>query len=91
MTIVKKDGSVTFEFDHNTSDKVYLAGDFNHWNYTQTPLKKSTKGKWAVTLKLTKGEHQFRYVCNNQWYNDSNADKYINNGYGCENSVILID
>jgi len=39
MTIVKKDGSVTFEFDHNTGEKVYLAGDFNHWNYTQTPLK----------------------------------------------------
>ena len=26
MTIVKKDGSVTFEFDHNTGDKVYLQG-----------------------------------------------------------------
>ena len=91
MNIVKKDGSVTFEFDNNTGDKVYLAGDFNHWNYTQTPLKKSTKGKWAVTLKLTKGEHQFRYVCNNQWYNETNADKCVNNGYGAENSVIVIE
>jgi len=90
MTIVKKDGSVTFEFDNNTNDKVYLAGDFNHWEYTHTPLKKTTNGRWTTTLKLTKGEHQFRYVCNNQWYNDTNADKYANNGYGAENSVVTV-
>lgn len=90
MAILKKGDSVTFEFDHKTEHKVYLAGDFNHWNYSKNPLRKAPNVKWKVTLKLTSGEHQFRYVADNEWYNDNQADKYMNNGYGSENSVVVV-
>ena len=32
------------------ADGVYLAGDFNGWNYTATPLTRLDNGNWAVSL-----------------------------------------
>ena len=89
--ITKKSNKVTFKFDEKTNHKVYLAGDFNGWNYASTPLTKGTDGKWKIELNLNQGEYQFKYYTDNQWYNDYSADKYINNGYGAENSVVVVD
>jgi 1,4-alpha-glucan branching enzyme len=91
MIIKKTDGSVTFEFDQNTAGKVYLAGDFNNWNYSATPLKKTPKGKYSVTLHLKPGRYQFRYYANHNWFNDNTADGYENNNYGSQNSVLVVD
>ena len=91
MLIKKEDGSVTFEFDQNTNHKVYLAGDFNGWNYSKTPMRKNPKGKYRVTLNLKPGRYQFRYYADNQWYNDNQADTYENNNYGSQNSVVVIE
>ena len=32
------------------ADKLYLTGDFNDWNWTDTPLKKLDNGNWEVFL-----------------------------------------
>ncbi|MEI6079672.1 MAG: isoamylase early set domain-containing protein [bacterium] len=91
MIIKKTDGSVTFEFDQNTAGKVYLAGDFNNWNYSATPLKKTPKGTYRVTLHLKPGNYQFRYFANHNWYNDNNADGLVNNNYGSQNSIVVVE
>ena len=91
MIIKKSDGSVIFEFDHNTPGKVYLAGEFNNWNYATTPLKKTPKGTHRVTLHLKPGRYQFRYFTNHQWFNDNNPDGLENNNYGSQNSVVVVD
>lgn len=63
----------------NGSEKVYLVGEFNSWNATAKPMKKSPDGSFSVKMQLdTNKEYQFRYCLDgNTWINDWKADKYV--------------
>jgi hypothetical protein len=44
----------------------------------------------AVTLQPN-GEYHFRYLVDGQrWENDWNADKYVPNRYGSDDSVVVV-
>lgn len=83
---------VTFELPSAIwADRVYLCGDFNDWSETTTPLEQSRKdGTWRVTLELDAGQrYEFRYLVNGtEWHSDWNADGYVKNIYGADNSVV---
>ncbi|WP_075184922.1 isoamylase early set domain-containing protein [Teredinibacter haidensis] len=72
--------------------KVYLAGEFNGWDYSTTPLRKQKDGSYATTLDLETGqEYEYRYVLDGeQWENDYDADKYVPNSCGADNSVVVV-
>ena len=63
----------------NGSEKVYLVGEFNSWNATAKPMKKSPDGSFSVKMQLdTNKEYQLRYCLDgNTWINDWKADKYV--------------
>ena len=70
---------------------INLAGDFNSWSSTITPLKKEQDGSFSVKLELdVNREYQFRYLLDNtKWENDWNADKYVPAPYSnADNSVV---
>jgi 1,4-alpha-glucan branching enzyme len=72
---------------------VTIAGDFNDWSHTATPLKRDKNGSFKVTLELEKDrEYQFRYLIDGAtWENDWQADKYVMAGIGStENSVVVV-
>lgn len=87
---------VTFELPEAAapgSALVYLVGDFNNWNETSTPMKRSDDGVWTIVLSLQSGrEYFFRYLIDGQrWENDWNADKYVKSPYSdVENSVVIV-
>ncbi len=71
---------------------INLAGDFNSWSSTDTPLKKGKDGGFSVTLELPMDkEFQFRYLLDGcRWENDWKADKYIPAPYSnADNSVVV--
>ncbi len=71
---------------------INLAGDFNSWSSTDTPLVKSKNGSFSVSLELdSEREYQFRYLLDGcRWENDWNADKYIPAPYSnADNSVVV--
>ena len=71
---------------------INIAGDFNSWSSTETPLKKNKDGSFSVKLDLeTDREYQFRYLIDGQrWENDWQADKYIPAPYSnADNSVVI--
>ncbi len=72
--------------------KVNLAGEFNNWSITETPLKKLKNGDYKITLGLAcSREYRFRYVIDGAlWENDWYADKYVTNPYGCDDSIVVI-
>ncbi len=72
--------------------KIFLAGEFNDWNYEETQLKKQKNGCLATTLDLDAGaEYQYRYVLDGErWENDYDADKYVPSEVGVENSVVVV-
>ena len=82
---------VTFQLPQNIEAKqASVAGDFNNWDTSAAPLKK-TKGVWKTTLDLEQGrEYQFRYFVNEgAWHNDEAADKYVSNNVDGDNSVVV--
>lgn len=86
---------VGFTFDGEeaqTAANVSLAGDFNDWDVTATPMTKNKKG-FECSMDLSAGrEYRFRYVIDGQdWYNDPQADSYEYSGIGDSmNSVITV-
>lgn len=74
-------------FDQASS--VSVAGDFNGWSMEDLPLKRGKDGSWSGTIDLESNrDYQFRYVVDGKdWVNEPEADHYIHNGIGEENSV----
>jgi len=74
------------------SAAVYLVGEFNGWDTLAMPMKKLKNGSFTASLLLERNrEYQFRYLLDGgRWENDGEADKYLRNPYGSDNSVIVI-
>ncbi|MBQ7159177.1 MAG: isoamylase early set domain-containing protein [Treponema sp.] len=71
---------------------ISIAGDFNSWSSTETPLKKAKDGSFSTELELDAGkEYQFRYLLDgSRWDNDWEADKYIPAPFSStDNSVVV--
>lgn len=86
---------VTFRLPKEAAPKakfVSVVGDFNNWSITETPLKKLKNGDFKITVTLPcNREYKFRYLIDaDRWENDWNADKYVPNCYGGDDSVIVL-
>ncbi len=71
---------------------VHLAGDFNDWSTSATPMADADgDGKWTVKLKLTPGPHLYKFVVDGAtWMEDPNAEDFKDDGFGGKNSVIYV-
>lgn len=81
---------VTFELPSCLwATKVSVAGDFNGWNTTSTPMRQERDGVWRARVELAAGgRFQFRYLIDGQWQTDYHADGNVTNEYNTENSVV---
>lgn len=72
---------------------ITIAGDFNSWSSTETPMKLGKNGAFTAKVELEAGrEYQFRYLLDGgrKWINDWKADKYIPAPYSnVDNSVVV--
>ena len=71
-------------------EKLEMAGDFNNWDPSATPLTPAKDGGWSVALTLEGGRrYQYRYLADGKtWHNDWAADAYAPNEHGSDNSVV---
>jgi 1,4-alpha-glucan branching enzyme len=70
--------------------ELYLCGDFNSWQINAIPLGLETDGTWVAKVVLDAGKsYRFRYRDNQgRWLNDREADGYVPNDFGSEDSVV---
>jgi len=71
----------------------FVAGDFNNWSRTATPMKRTASGNFEASVKLDAGkEFHFRYLLDDiRWDNDWHADKYVQSSFrDAENSVVIV-
>ena len=70
--------------------KVQLLGDFNNWDETVEPMTALKSNDFTATLELETGkEYQFRYLIDGTiWKNEVQADDYVANSFGADNSVV---
>ena len=84
---------VTFKLPAEVNaETVHLCGDFNEWSPTSHPMKQLKDGSFSVTLSLdTEASYRCRYLLDEErWENDWEADAYVANQYGGEDSLITL-
>lgn len=82
---------VTFKLPAEVhAETVHLCGEFNEWSPTSHPMKQLKDGSFSLTLSLDAGQsYRFRYLLDNErWENDWDADAYVANQYGSEDSLL---
>ncbi len=86
---------VTFRLPNEAAPdakKVTIVGDFNDWNTSSTTMKQVSRGDYLVTIELnSKMDYRFKYLIDDdRWENDWEADSYIANDVGSEDSVVSV-
>ena len=82
---------VKFVVEQKEAESVKILGLNNDW---KTPIDMTRKkdGIFTCDVTLPKDlQHQFRYLVNgSEWINEPEADAYHPNGFGTDNSVIVL-
>ncbi|CCD71360.1 AMPK1_CBM domain-containing protein [Caenorhabditis elegans] len=73
----------------NTEQEVYLTGSFINWKCT-LKCEKLVSGKKGVTVNLTRGRHEFRFMINGEWATSSDYQQ-VPNGLGGQNNIIFVE
>ena len=75
-----------------TATQVNLVGEFNNWDTLSLPMKRLKNGDFSVSLELGRSkEYQFKYfIDGKEWLNDIEADKFVQNEFEGENSVVMV-
>jgi hypothetical protein len=85
------DGAVVLVTLYPRADSVLVAGDFNNWQPTETPMQKvDDGGVWQTKLKLPAGKYRYRLVVDGQWQQDPYNGWTELNPYGDFNSVLEV-
>ena len=90
MTFIS-DGTCTFRTTCPHVQQLFLAGDFNGWSATATPMTKIDDHTWQVALDLEPGTYRFRYVTDDgRWLTDFSAFGVEPNKIDGWDSVVLV-
>ncbi len=69
---------------------VGIAGSFNDWHPSVTPMIRLDNGKWAKELVLPPGSYEYRFVVDGEWVDDPAATELIPNSFGTANAVLVV-
>jgi len=83
--------AVVFVTLYPRATNVQLAGDFNSWQPTTTPMERvGDSGVWQAKMKLPEGTYRYRLVVDGQWQQDPYNEHTELNPFGELNSVVEI-
>ncbi len=81
---------VQFEFSTPEAQEVFVTGEFNNWDTKAIPLKKNANGMWKITIPLTPGRYEYRFVSDGSWENDPSCSGCVLNNFGSLNCVRIV-
>jgi len=81
---------VELTFQAPDAKKVCVAGKFNEWNTSATPMKKGKDGTWKVKIKLSPGKYEYKYFVDGDWASDQSCSELVSNPFGTNNCVISV-
>jgi cellulose biosynthesis protein BcsQ len=82
---------VAFRCHKPAATTVEVAGDFNDWTPSLTPLKRVDNGDFQTTVRLPAGRYRYRLVVDGQWSHDTSNPVAEANEFGEYNSVFNVD
>lgn len=82
---------VVFVQPAEPEQKICVAGDFNNWSPTATPLHYDAKLGVAYTIvPIPPGRYQYRLILDGAWQADPHNNQQQHNEYGEPNSVLIV-
>ncbi len=74
------------------AQQAHICGEFNNWSGESLPMKRLRDGTFKLGMTLGAGRsYRFRYILDgSRWMNEPEADGYVPNPFGNQNSVIRI-
>ena len=88
--IDRRETATEFSFQAHQAQSVFLAGSFNQWNPSSHPLKRDEDGVWKITLPLTPGRYEYRFMTDGKWENDPFCEGCFPNEFGTMNCVKIV-
>jgi hypothetical protein len=71
--------------------RVAIVGDFNHWNPTTLPMRRSADGQtWEVEVKLPVGRYSYAFLIDGTIAADPAAPRGSADDFGKPNSVLMV-
>ena len=87
---VAGDGGIVFTYGDPAPAAVYLAGDFNGWNATATPMTRDANGQWSAVVALDPGTYEYKFIVDGEWVEDPANPEKKTDPFGGANSVLTI-
>lgn len=81
---------VSLEMTRPDAQQICIAGSFNDWHPSVTPMIRLNDGKWAKELALPPGRYEYRFVVDGEWVDDLAATELIPNVFGTANAVLVV-
>ena len=68
-----------------------IAGDFNGWDPSTTPLKRDeSHGVWQTCVPVPPGRYRYRLVVDGQWVQDPYNSYVESNPFGELNNIVVV-
>ena len=85
-----QDGLEVITFVLDVDREVSVVGDFNDWDPYADPLLPNSDGQRETSISLPSGSYAFRYLSDDRFFDDPDADSYVDNGHGDVNGVLEV-
>jgi hypothetical protein len=83
--------TVRFVFVAPYASRVSLVGDFNKWNPSAMPMRRSADGRaWLLDVPLPPGRHVYSFVVDGDLAPDPAAPRAGDDDFGVPSSVVLV-
>jgi 1,4-alpha-glucan branching enzyme len=82
---------ISFKWAFPNAKQVFIAGSFNDWKASSTPLKDCGDGSWLLDLALKPGRYEYRFVVDGKWTDDPLSPGCAPNPFGGHNSVLVVN
>lgn len=83
--------TVRFVFVAPYASRVSLVGDFNKWNPSAMPMRRSADGRaWLLDVPLAPGRHVYSFIVDGDLAPDPAAPRAGDDDFGVPSSVVLV-
>ena len=83
--------NVRFTLVAPEASSVSIVGDFNGWNPSSLPLRRSADGRtWEVEVPLPPGRYAYSFVVDGALARDPSAPQALDADLGTTNSVVMV-
>jgi hypothetical protein len=84
-------GEVRFALAAPSARRVSVVGDFNRWNPSAVPMRRSPDGRtWIADVSLAPGRHVFAFAVDGGLRADPTAPRAVEDDFGVPSSVIVV-